>query len=70
MTEKLLVGWQAIANYLGCSERTARRKAHELKRSGVVFYQWLGTPPQKRVCAWPIMIRSWTSVKTRQNEIC
>lgn len=68
--ENLLIGWKAIADYLGCCERTAKAKRDELSASGVIFYQRLGRPPQKRVCAWPGKIRAWTARKSMIGEVC
>ena len=47
----LLVGWKAIAAFLGCSERSIRGYRGPLSEGGRIFYRRrrLG---KRTVCAW------------------
>ncbi len=60
MTEEnnLLVGWKAIAQFLGVSERSIRGDRSRLLVSGRIFYrrQRLG---KRIVCAWADDLRQW-----------
>jgi len=70
MTETAIIGWKAIAEMFNCSERKMRSHRNELKKSGAIFYMWMGRPPRKRVCAWPSRLQRWTALKTaKYNEV-
>lgn len=69
MPEPALIGWKAISGMFGRSERSMRDKRDELLASGAIFYQYLGRPPRKRICAFPSVLKAWTIRKSAKGEI-
>lgn len=47
----LLRTWEEIAQFLGCNERTARRKKTKLLKAKAIFFQKSGRPPRRTVFA-------------------
>ena len=67
--ECALIGWRAIARFIGCSERKLLYKREELWETGVIFYMRLGTPPRKRVCAFPSMLQRYLMILSERRLI-
>jgi len=63
--ERALVGWKAIAQMFGVTERTMQARRQELIEVGVIFYMNHGRPPRKRVCAFPSLLMRWVILKQR-----
>ncbi len=63
MGESAIVGWKAIADLFGVSERKAQRWRKELVKSGFVFYMWVGNPPHRCACGFPSRLMDWAAVK-------
>ena len=62
MTERdLLMGWKAISDYVGYSDRGLRNYRGMLLNTGVVFYRRMRLG-KKMVCAWPADLRAWSKV--------
>lgn len=53
-------GWEEIAKCAGWSESKAKKLRQELLAARVIYYEKVGTPPRKRVRAWPSDIKSFT----------
>ena len=64
--ECALVGWKAIAEMFGVTERTMQARREELLEAGVIFYFNLGRPPRKRVCAFPSLLMRWVILRQRE----
>jgi hypothetical protein len=62
-------GWQALADYVGCSIATIKKRAPELKKSGVVFVRWKGRPKRKVVTWFPSVVRQYLSLKGSKGEM-
>ena len=62
-TEHALIGWKAIAEMFGVTERTMKARRQEFLEAGVIFYMNHGRPPRKRVCAFPSLLMRWTVLK-------
>ena len=60
---KALVGWKAIADFLGWTLSKTMKYSQELRARGVVFKTLKGKPPNRRkvVFTFPIMLISWLS---------
>ena len=69
MNDIALIGWKAIAEIFGCSERKMRSLRGELQELGVIFYMRQGRPPRKRVCAFPSLLKRWSGLKASRGEI-
>ena len=60
MTETpLLMGWRAIADYVGYSDRGLRNHRGMLLDRGVIFYRRMRLG-KRMVCAWPADLREWS----------
>jgi len=68
VTERALIGWKAIAEMFGVTERTMKARRKELLEIGVIFYMNHGRPPRKRVCAFPSLLMRWTVLKGSNGE--
>lgn len=55
----LLMGWKAISDYVGYSDRGLRNYRSILLSRGVVFYRRMRLG-KRMVCAWPSDLRAWT----------
>jgi len=66
--ERAQVGWNALAECLGCSISKARRLKGELEEAGVIFRMNLGRPPRRRVCFWQSELVRWTRLKGHKRE--
>jgi hypothetical protein len=66
MPDHLLVGWKNISRFLGCSERKAKARKKELEDCGAIFYQLLGSPPRRRVCAFTEILMHWATLKSKK----
>ncbi len=65
--ERALIGWKAIAQMFGVTDRTMKR---ELSEAGAIFYMRHGRPPQDngvRLCFPPL--KAWTVLKTSRGEV-
>ena len=70
MTEETaLIGWKAIARMFGVSERTMITRKKELLECGVIFYMHHGSPPRKRVCAFPSILQRWVILKGSGGKV-
>ena len=71
MTEETaIIGWDNIGRLFGRSGRYMRKKyREELLEYGVLFYQHLGRPPQRRACAFPSCLRKWAGLKGQKDEM-
>ena len=69
--ETALIGWKAIADYLGWSLSKTISRRKEWQEYGVIFYTIFGKPPNrhKRVCAFPSLIQRLTIIKSSKGEI-
>ena len=67
--EKLLVGWKAIADKIGCSERKAYRLRPKLMRLGAIYLMRTGKPPRMHMCAFSSKLVHWTMVMSQSGEI-
>lgn len=68
-SERVLEGWEEIANFFGWSRSKAIAKKDELKTFGAIFYTRKGNPPMLTVQAFPSVLRAWTIKKSLKNEI-
>jgi len=66
--EQAIQGWDNIAKVFGLSPRSMIRRRKELQEAGVIFYVLTGCPKQKRVCAFPSLLRAWAAKKAAQGE--
>ena len=64
---RLLVGWEGIAQFLGVSRRTMLRRRVELLENGVIFYHLVGCPPRKEVAAYVSTIKEWIEEKAKKG---
>lgn len=64
---RLLVGWEGIAQFLGVSRRTMLRRRIELLENGVIFYHLVGSPPRKEVAAYVSTIKLWIEAKAKKG---
>ena len=64
----LLVGWKAIADFFGVSERFVKNRRKELMNAGVIFYRVAGKPKSKRVCAFKSLLKTWAMLKASKRE--
>ena len=62
-----LVGWIAIAKYLGLSVRTAQRLGDELKEAGVLRREGLGDPRVTVVACHKSILDTWIVLKTKKD---
>jgi len=67
--ERALIGWKAIANMFGVTERTMISRRKELLEYGVIFYMHHGRPPRKRVCAFPSLLQRWVILKALDGRV-
>ena len=66
--EKVIQGWENIANVFGIHPSTMRRRKKELQNAGVIFYMITGQPKRKVVCAFPSLLKAWISRKAARGE--
>ncbi len=61
MEEKALVGWKAIADFLGWSLSKAMSHRKELREAEVIFNTLKGKPPNRRrvVFTFPSLLINW-----------
>ena len=64
---RLLVGWEGIAQFLGVSKRTMMRRREELVENGVIFYHLVGSPPRKEVAAYVSRVKDWIAEKAKKG---
>lgn len=69
MNEQAIIGWKKIAHMFNCSERKMQSLREELVYCGAIFYQKLGRPPRKRVCAFPSILKAWQIKKSSKREM-
>ncbi len=69
MSECALIGWKAIAEMFGVTERTMKSRREELLELGAIFYMNHGRPPRRRVCAFPSLLKTWTILKGRGGGV-
>ncbi len=69
MSECALIGWKAIAEMFGVTERTMKARREELLELGAIFYMNHGRPPRRRVCAFPALLMRWTILKGRGGGV-
>lgn len=62
-----LIGWDAIAQYLGVSTRTSQRLGRELREAGVLRTEYLGAPRHKVVAAHKSILDLWIMLKTKKD---
>jgi hypothetical protein len=55
---ELLVGWAAIAKYIGVCERSLRARKQMLADAEVIFYR-RGRFGKRVICAWSDDLRGW-----------
>jgi hypothetical protein len=67
--EVALQGWKEIARLFGCSEKKVRLLREELLASGVIFFMNLGSPPRRRVLAFPSKLKNWAGRKGAAGEV-
>ena len=60
---------EQIKTMLGWGERKFYRRRKELMDAGVVFHRYEGSPPKRRVCAFPSRIHKWIRIKTDKGEM-
>ena len=63
-----ILGWSKSKFYSFNSE-THMKWRDELVRSGVIFYQYEGRPPHKRIKSFPSKLRNWISLKSSKGQI-
>ena len=63
MTEKALVGWKAIADFLGWTLSKTMKYSKELRTLGIVFQTLKGKPPNRRrvIFTFPFVLILWLS---------
>lgn len=66
--EVALVGWTQISGIFGRNERFMRKRKEELLEAGVIFYMKVGTPPNRRVAAFPSILKKWAALKAQRGE--
>lgn len=54
---------------LGWSRAKFFRKAPELFNSGAIIHRYQGSPPKKRIIAFPSALKSWMSLKASKGEM-
>lgn len=67
--EVAIQGWEEIARLFGCSEKKVRLLREELLNSGVIFFMNLGSPPRRRVLAFPSRLKKWAGLKGFYREV-
>ena len=67
MTEKALVGWKAIAEFLGWTLSKTMKYSQELHREGIIFRTLKGRPPNRRrvIFTFPSLLIFWVSERFR-----
>jgi hypothetical protein len=68
MTERALMGWREIAEFMRWSESKAKRKKDELLKAGVIFYSRTGRPPILSVQAFPAVLQDWIMRKSLKRK--
>ena len=66
--EKVIRGWNNIAEMFGVHPRTMIRRKKELQEAGVIFYMTIGQPKHRVVCAFPSLLKVWMAKKAAQGE--
>lgn len=67
--EQAIIGWKAIARMFNISLRSMIKRKGEMLNCGAIFYMNLGKPPQKRVCAFPSILKAWQIKKSSKGEM-
>jgi hypothetical protein len=67
--EKALVGWKAIAEFLGWTLSKTMRYSRELRREEIVLRTLKGRPPNRRwvVFTFPAWLMYWVSDHFREE---
>jgi len=65
--ERALVGWKAIADFLGCPVSTAMSKRHKFREAGIIFSRLQGSPPNRRrvIFTLPSLLRLYLMVEKK-----
>jgi hypothetical protein len=66
MEEKALVGWKAIAEFLGWTVSKAMSRRKELSEAEIIFATLKGKPPNRRrvVFTFPSLLIKWCKIRT------
>ena len=67
-SEPALMGWKAIARFLGVSECKAKSWRSELASLDIIFQLREGNPSRRYVCAWPRILRRWAEKKIERQR--
>ena len=64
MTEKPLIGWKAIADFLGWTFSKAKSKRQQLKEARIIFPTLTGRPPNRKrvIIVYPSLLIDWLSL--------
>ena len=57
--ERPLVGWDAIADFVGWSISKAKSHRKQLMSAGCLKYEFKGKPPRKYAVAWPSDLKAY-----------
>jgi hypothetical protein len=62
MIERMLIGWDEVAEALHLHPKRANGKRGYLLEQGLIFYRFISTPgqktPHKRVCSYESVIKA------------
>ena len=63
MTEKALVGWKSIAEFLDWTLSKTMKYSKELRREGIILRTLKGRPPNRKwvVFTFPSLLMFWAS---------
>jgi hypothetical protein len=67
-TENARSGWQALADYVGCSISKLKSRREELVKCGVVIPKLMGRPPRPGVMWFPSDVRKYLGNIARRGE--
>ena len=62
-----MLGWSRSKFY--SKNKHGVKRYEELASWGAIFYRYEGAPPQKRICAYPSLLKEWVFWKAKRGEI-
>ena len=64
-----LEGKEAIRTMMKWSMDKLNRKKNEMMDAGYLFYDYVGCPKQKKLCAWDTELIRYTALKGAKKEL-
>jgi len=68
LDEVLAILHWSRSKFYSVNSETGMRWCDELRRSGVIHYQYEGRPPKKRIKGFPSSVRNWMRVKSSRGQ--